>query len=77
VKPQQVRNKLGETIEHPCSDVLVHTPKVCKVARLYNEYPSIQDGHDSRGMCISSVEYKTILTGVLTIMSGMDPHMIR
>jgi hypothetical protein len=27
-------------------------------------------------MCTTSLECKTIIIGVLTIMSGMDPHMI-
>jgi hypothetical protein len=27
-------------------------------------------------MCTISVECKTIVTTVLTVMSGMDPHMI-
>jgi hypothetical protein len=27
-------------------------------------------------MCTTSVECKTIITAVLTVMSGMDPHMI-
>jgi hypothetical protein len=27
-------------------------------------------------MCITSVECKTVITAVLTVMSGMDPHMI-
>jgi hypothetical protein len=34
------------------------------------------DNHDSWGMCTTSVECKTVITVVLTIMSGMDPHMI-
>jgi hypothetical protein len=72
-----VRCKLGETIEQPCSDVLAHTLEVCKGACLYNEYLAIQDGHDSWGMCTTSTECKTILTVMLTVMSGMDPHMIR
>jgi hypothetical protein len=67
---------VGETIEQPCSDVLAHTPEVYKGAHLYNEYSAIQDVHDSWGMCTTSVECKTILTVVLTVMSGMDPHMI-
>jgi hypothetical protein len=77
VKPQRVRCKLGETIEQPCSDVLAHTTEVCKGAHLYNEYPGIQDGHDSCGICTTSVVCKTILTAMLTIMSTMDPHIIR
>jgi hypothetical protein len=28
------------------------------------------------GMCTTSVECKTVITVVLMIMSGMDPHMI-
>jgi hypothetical protein len=27
-------------------------------------------------MCITSAEYKAIITAMLTVMSGMDPHMI-
>jgi hypothetical protein len=27
-------------------------------------------------MCIASAECKTVITTVLTVMSGMDPHMI-
>jgi hypothetical protein len=76
VKPQWVRYKLGETIEQPYSDVLAHTPEVCKRTRLYNGYPTIKDDHDSWGMCTTSVECKTVITVVLMVMSGMDPHMI-
>jgi low temperature requirement protein LtrA len=28
-------------------------------------------------MCTTSVECRTIMTVMLTVMSGMDPHMIR
>jgi hypothetical protein len=35
-----------------------------------------KDNHDSWGTCTTSVECKTIITAVLTIMSSMDPHMI-
>jgi hypothetical protein len=35
-----------------------------------------KDNHDSWGTCTTSVECKTIITAVLTIMSVMDPHMI-
>jgi hypothetical protein len=76
VKPQRVRYKLGETIEQPCSDVLAHTPKVCKCTHLYNGYPAIKDDHDSWGMCTTSAECKTVITAMLTVMSGMDPLMI-
>jgi hypothetical protein len=27
-------------------------------------------------MCTTSAECKTVITAVLTVMSGMDPHMI-
>jgi hypothetical protein len=76
VKPQWVCSKLGKTIEQPCSDVLAHTPEVCKGTLLYNGYPAIKDDYDSWGMCTTSVDCKTIITAVLTVMSGMDPHMI-
>jgi hypothetical protein len=76
VKPQWVRCKLGKTIEQPCSDVLAHTPEVCKGTRLYNRYLAIKDDHDSWGMCTTSIECKPVITVVLTIMSVMDPHMI-
>jgi hypothetical protein len=35
-----------------------------------------KDNHDSWGMCTTSVECKTIITSVLTVMSSMDHHMI-
>jgi hypothetical protein len=76
VKPQWVHCKLGKTIKQPCSDVLAHTPEVCKGTRLYNGYPTIKDDRDSWGMCTTSAECKTVITVVLTVMSGMDPHMI-
>jgi hypothetical protein len=34
------------------------------------------ENHDSWGMCTTSAECKTVITAVLTVMSGMDPHMI-
>jgi hypothetical protein len=76
VKPQRVHYKLGKTIELPCSDVLPNTPKVCKGTRLYNGYPANEDDRDSWGTCTTSVECKTVITVVLMVMSGMDPHMI-
>jgi hypothetical protein len=76
VKPQWVCYKLDETIEQPCSYFLVHTLEVCKGAHLYNEYSAIQDDHSSWGMCTTSAEYKTVITTILMVMSGMDPHMI-
>jgi hypothetical protein len=76
MKPQRVRCKLGETTEQPCSDVLAHTPEVCKDTRLYNLYPATKDDHDSWGMCTTSAECKTVIIAMLTVMSSMDPHMI-
>jgi hypothetical protein len=75
VKPQRVRCKLGKTIEQPSSDVLAHTSEVCKGTHLYNGYPAIQDNRDSWGIYTTSIECKTVITVVFTIMSGMDPHM--
>jgi hypothetical protein len=76
MKPQRVRCKLGKTIEQPCSDVLAHTPEVCKGTRLYNGYPGIKDDRDSWETCTTTAECKTVITAVLTVMSGMDTHMI-
>jgi hypothetical protein len=76
VKPQWVHCKLRKIIEQPCSDVLAHTPEVCKGTRLYNGYPAIKDDRDSWEMCITSAECKTVIIVVLTVMSGMDPRMI-
>jgi hypothetical protein len=76
VKPQRVHCKLGENIEQPCSDVLAHTPEVCKGVRLYNEYPASKDDHNSWGACTTSIECKNVIIPMLTVMSGMDPHMI-
>jgi hypothetical protein len=35
-----------------------------------------KDNHDPWGICTTSTECKTVITVVLTVMSGMDPHMI-
>jgi hypothetical protein len=35
-----------------------------------------EDNYDSWGMCTTSAECKTVITVVLTVMSGMDSHMI-
>jgi hypothetical protein len=35
-----------------------------------------EDNHDSWVTCTTSVECKTVITAVLTVMSGMDPHII-
>jgi hypothetical protein len=35
-----------------------------------------EDNHDSWVTCTTSAECKIVITAVLTVMSGMDPHMI-
>jgi hypothetical protein len=50
---------------------------VCKGTRLYNGYPGTKDDRDSWGTCTTSAECKTVITAVLMVMSGMNPHMIR
>jgi hypothetical protein len=35
-----------------------------------------EDNHDSWLTCTASAECKTVITAVLTVMSGTDPHMI-
>jgi hypothetical protein len=49
---------------------------VCKGTHLYNGYLAIKDDRDSWEMCTTSAEPKTAITVVLTVISGMDPHMI-
>jgi hypothetical protein len=49
---------------------------VCKGTHLYNGYPAIEDDRDSWVTCTTSAECKTVITAMLTVMSGMDPHMI-
>jgi hypothetical protein len=76
VKPQWVCYKLDETLN---SLVVIswHTPWKC--VRVLIGTMSIRlsdDNHDSWVTCTTSVECKTVITAVLTVMSGMDPHMI-
>jgi hypothetical protein len=77
VKPQQVRCKLDETIEKPCSDVLAHTLEVCEGTPSDQWCLTAKDNHDSWGMCTTSAEYRTIMTAMLMVTGGMDPHTIR
>jgi hypothetical protein len=35
-----------------------------------------EDNHESWVTCTTSAECKTVITAVLTVMSGMDPHVI-
>jgi hypothetical protein len=54
-----------------------HTPWKC--VRVLIGTMSIRlskDNHDSWGMCTTSVECKTVITVMLMVMSGMDPHTI-
>jgi hypothetical protein len=36
-----------------------------------------KNNHDSWGMCTTSAAIRTVMTAVLTVMSGMDPLTIR
>jgi hypothetical protein len=76
MKPQQVRYKL-EAIEKPCSDILAHTQKCVKVFCRINGCLATKDNHDSRGMCTTSAECRAVMTTMLIVMRGMDPHTIR
>jgi hypothetical protein len=54
-----------------------HTPWKC--VRVLVGTTSIrlpEDNHDSWVTGTTSAECKTVITAVLTVMSGMDPHMI-
>jgi hypothetical protein len=64
----------------PLSNLLVitwHIPLKC--VRVLVGTMSIwlsKDNHNSWGTCTTSAECKTVMTAVLTVMSGIDPHMI-
>jgi hypothetical protein len=54
-----------------------HTPWKC--VRVLIGTMSIRlsdDNHDSWVTCTPSAECKTVITALLMVMSGMDPHMI-
>jgi hypothetical protein len=54
-----------------------HTPWKC--VRVLVGITSVRlskDNHDSWLTCATFAECKTSITAVLTVMSGMDPHMI-
>jgi hypothetical protein len=54
------------------------TPQKCvKVLHLINGCLASKDNHESWRMCTTSAEYRTVITAVLTVMSGMNPHTIR
>jgi hypothetical protein len=53
-----------------------HTPQTC--VRVLIGTMSIwlsKDNHDSWGTCTTSAECKTVITAMLTVLSGMDPQM--
>jgi hypothetical protein len=50
---------------------------VCNVLHWINRCLAAKDNRDSWLMCTTSALCKTIMTTVLTVMSGKDPHMIR
>jgi hypothetical protein len=43
---------------------------------MYNGYPATKDDPNSWVTCTTSAECKIVITVALTVMSGMDPHMI-
>jgi hypothetical protein len=73
VKLHWVCYKLEEAIEIPCSDLLASHQRKCEYA-----WPAWQNGDVSHIEipCTTSAECKTIITIMLTVKSGMDPHMI-
>jgi hypothetical protein len=54
-----------------------HTPWNCVRVLVSTMCIRLPEGnHDSWVTCIASAECKTVITAVLTVMSGMEPHMI-
>jgi hypothetical protein len=54
-----------------------HTPWSVRVLIGTTSIQLSEDNHDSWVTCTTSVECKTVITAMLTVMSGMDAHMIR
>jgi hypothetical protein len=55
----------------------IYTPICTKFLFLQKVGVTVTEDHcDSWVMCTTSAECKTIITVMLTVMSGMDPHMI-
>jgi hypothetical protein len=55
-----------------------HTPWKCITVLVGTTSVRLSlDNHDSWVTCTASAECKTVITVVLTVMSSMDPHMIR
>ena len=63
---------LGDSLEKPRSDLLAHTPEVCKVPSGAGN----REDHDSWVKCTNSAECQTEYSAVLTVMSSLDPRMI-
>jgi hypothetical protein len=64
----------------PLNNLIVidwHTPRKC-VSVLISTMSIwlFNYNHDSWGTCTISAGFKTVMTAMLTVMSGMDPHMI-
>jgi hypothetical protein len=54
-----------------------HTPWQCvRVLIGTTSIRLFEDNHDSWVMCTTSAECNTVITAVLMVMNGMDPHMI-
>jgi hypothetical protein len=53
-----------------------HTPWKCVRVLVGMSIQLSEDNHDSWVTCTASAEFKTVITAVLTVMSGMDPDMI-
>jgi hypothetical protein len=53
-----------------------HTPWKCVRVLIGTCIRLSEDNHDSWIMCTTFTKCKTVITAVLTVMSGMDPHMI-
>jgi hypothetical protein len=55
-----------------------HTPWKCVRVLIGTMSIRLSENNlDSWVTCTASTECKTVITTVLTVMSGMDPHMIR
>jgi hypothetical protein len=82
VKPQWVRYKLEEAIEIPCSDLLASHQRKCEY--VWSTWRNGDVSHletddeiTTHGECVQPfAECKTIMTVMLTVMSGINHHKI-
>jgi hypothetical protein len=52
------------------------TPQMCVMVRICTTGIRLPNMIMTQGECVQPLQCQTVMTVVLTVMSGMDPHMI-